>query len=80
MLADRDGCVRIRANLSGEVEICVEVGQSVYSGQQLAVVEGDKEIESLSVRNPSVVEQIVVECGSEVEANATLLIVREIED
>ena len=80
MLPDRDGSVRIRANLSGEVEIKVTVGQMVYTGQCLAVVEGDHEIESLSVRNPSVVKEILVVCGSEVSANTTILTVSEIKD
>jgi biotin carboxyl carrier protein len=80
MLADREGLVRIRANLSGEVEIRVTVGQQVYTGQCLAVVEGDLELESLSVRNPSVVEEILVECGSEVSAGTCLLRVRELSD
>ncbi len=79
MLPDREGRVRIRSNLSGEVEVRVEVGQTIYSGQILAVVEGDKEIESLSVRKPSVVEEIVVETGTEVDAGTLLLTVQEIE-
>ena len=79
MLPDREGRVRIRSNLSGEVEVRVEVGQTIYSGQILAVVEGDREIESLSVRKPSVVEEIVVETGTEVDAGTLLLTVQEIE-
>ena len=79
MLPDREGRVRIRSNLSGEVEVRVEVGQTIYSGQILAVVEGDKEIESLSVPKPSVAEEIVVETGTEVDAGTLLLTVQEIE-
>jgi biotin carboxyl carrier protein len=80
MLPDRDGCVRVRANIAGEVEIRATVGQLVYSGQSLAVVEGEREIESLSVRKPSQVEEICVEDGSEVEAGTSLLVVRELEE
>ena len=80
MLADRDGIVRIRSNMAGEVEIRVTLGQSIYSGQCIAVVEGDHEIESLSVRNPSVIKEILVACGSEVSAGTTLVLIREIPD
>ena len=80
MLPDREGRVRIRSNLSGEVEVRVEVGQTIYSGQILAVVEGDKEIESLSVRKVSRVVEILVEDGTEVEAGTTLMVVQEIEE
>ncbi len=80
MLPDAMGRVRIRANLSGEVEIRAAVGQVVYSGQLLAVVEGDQEIESLSVRKPSRVEEIKVTTGTEVEAGALLMIVVEVDD
>ena len=79
MLPDRDGFVRIRSNVAGEVEIRVTLGQSIYSGQCIAVVECDQEIESLSVRNPSVIEEILVDCGSEVSAGTTLVLVREIQ-
>ena len=73
------GNVRIRANIAGEVEIRAEVGQLIYSGQLLlAVVEGDEEIESLSVRKPSRVEAIKVETGTEVESGTLLMIVAEI--
>ena len=64
MLPDSMGRVRIRANIAGEVEIRAEVGQLIYSGKILAVVEGDEGIESLSVRNPSRVEEIKVETGT----------------
>ena len=50
----------------------------IYSGQLLAVVEGDEEIESLSVRKPSRVEAIKVETGTEVESGTLLMIVAEI--
>ncbi len=53
MLAGSDGRVRVRANVDGEVEIRSTVGQVVVPGQILAVVEGDTEIESLSVRKTS---------------------------
>ena len=80
MLPDREGFVRIRANVAGEVEIRATVGQRVYSGQILAIVEGEYEIESLSVRTPSKVDEILVECGSEVAVGTTLIVVREVQD
>lgn len=80
MLADKAGRVRIRANISGEVEIRVKVGQTIYSGQMIAVVEGDNEIESLSVRKPSIVQEICVETGIEIESGTLLLTVMEIEE
>ena len=78
MLPDSMGRVRIRANIAGEVEIRAEVGQLIYSGQLLAIVEGDDEIVSLSVRKPSRVEAIKVESGTEVDAGALLILVAEI--
>ncbi len=80
MLPDKDGCVRVRANIGGEVEIKATVGQLFYSGQALAVVEGDHEIESLSVRRVSKVVEILVEDGTEVEAGTLLMVVQEIEE
>ena len=80
MLPDSMGRVRVRANIAGEVEIRAEVGQSIYSGQLLAVVEGDEEIESLSVRKPSRVEEIKVQTGTEVDAGTVLMIVSEISE
>jgi len=80
MLADRVGRVRIRSNLSGEVEIRVKVGDTIYSGQMIAVVESDNELESLSVRKPSVIEEIFVQTGTEVDAGTLLMSVRELEE
>ena len=74
------GRVRIRANIAGEVEIRADVGQLIYSGQLLAVVEGDDEIESLSVRKPSRVEEIKVETGTEVDAGTLLMVVAEVSE
>jgi len=36
MLPDQDGCVRVNANVAGEVEIRGLVGQVIYAGQILA--------------------------------------------
>ena len=80
MLPDGDGRVRVRANISGEVEIKAALEQLFYSGQCLAVVEGDREIESLSVRKLSKVVEICVDDGSEVEAGTTLLVVQELKE
>ena len=80
MLPSRDGQVRVRANVAGEVEIRAAVGQIIPFGQILAVVEGDQEIESLSVRKLSEVLEVLVQDGVEVPAGTTLMIVRELED
>jgi biotin carboxyl carrier protein len=80
MLPDREGQVRVRANVAGEVEIRASVGQVIVFGQILAIVEGDQEIESLSVRKTSKVLEILIEDGSEVPAGTTLMVVQEIDD
>ena len=80
MLPNKEGHVRVRSNIAGEVEIKATVDQLFYSGQALAVVEGDREIESLSVRKVSRVVEILVEDGTEVEAGTTLMVVQEIDE
>jgi len=80
MLPDREGQVRVRANVAGEVEIRASVGQVIVFGQILAIVEGDQEIESLSVRKTSKVLEVLIEDGSEVPAGTTLMVVLEIDD
>jgi len=80
MLPNRLGQVKISANMDGEVEIRAKVGQEVAPGQILAVVEGDIQIESLSVRNTSVVVEILVETGTEVPKGTNLMIVKEIKE
>ena len=80
MLPNKEGHVRVRTNIAGEVEIKATVDHLFYSGQALAVVEGDQEIESLSVRKVSRVIEILVEDGTEVEAGTTLMVVQEIEE
>ena len=80
MLAGRDGQVRVRANVAGEVEIRAAVGELIAFGQILAIVEGVQEIESLSVRKTSEVLEILIEDGAEVPAGTTLMVLREIDD
>jgi len=80
MLPGKDGHVRVRANLDGEVEIRAEVGQTVIPRQLIAVVEGDTQIESLSVRKTSVVIEVLVESGVEVAQGTALMLVKEIDD
>lgn len=80
MLAGSDGQVRVRANVDGAVEIRSAVGDLVVSGNIIAVVEGDQEIESLSVRKTSEVVEILVADGTEVEAGTALMVVREISE
>jgi len=78
MLPDRDGRVTIRANMEGEVEIRARAGQTIVPRQILAVVEGDCEIESLSVRRTSRVVQVMVADGAEVPKGTALMVVQEI--
>lgn len=78
MLPDREGMVRVRANLDGEVEIRARVGQTIVPRQIMVVVEGDEQIESLSVRKTSVVEAILVDDGVEVSSGTALMVVREL--
>jgi len=78
MLPDKDGRIRIRANVDGEVDIRAEVGQLAYAGQILAVIEGDLEIESLSIRRPSKVEEVLIEGGTEVASGTVLMVVCEL--
>jgi len=78
MLPDREGMVRVRANIDGEVEIRARVGQTIVPRQIMVVVEGDEQIESLSVRKTSVVEAILVEDGVEVSSGTALMVVREL--
>ena len=80
MLPNRLGQVKIAANMDGEVEIRATVGQEIAPGHILAVVEGDVQIESLSVRNTSVVVEILVESGTEVPKGTNLMIVEEIKE
>ena len=78
MLAGRDGQVRIQCTLAGWVELRTQVGDRVASGQLLAIVEGEKQLESLSVRAPSEVVEICVADGDEVPAGTTLIKVVEL--
>ena len=78
MLTGSDGRIRVRANVDGEGEIRAAVGDVVVSGNIIAVVEGDREIESLSVRKTSEVMEILVDDGVEVDAGTALMVVREL--
>jgi biotin carboxyl carrier protein len=80
MLAGRDGLISIRCTLGGWVELRTKVGDRVAGGQLLAIVEGAKELESLSVRAPSEVVEICVEDGAEVPAGTTLIKVVELKE
>ena len=70
--------VRVRTNIDGEVEIRARIGQIIVPRQILAVIEGDDQIESLSVRKTSMVEEILVKDDTEVTAGTALMVVREI--
>lgn len=78
MLPDRDGHVRIRANLDGEIELKAVIGQTIHPGQPLAIVEGDDQIETLSVRRSSVVVELMDVDGKEVPQGTCLMVVREL--
>ncbi|MFT5680998.1 MAG: biotin carboxyl carrier protein [Myxococcota bacterium] len=78
MLPDRQGLVRVRANIDGEVEVRARIGETIVPRQLMAVVEGDEQIESLSVRKTSIVESILVKNGTEVTAGTALMVVREV--
>lgn len=80
MLAGSDGQIRVRANIEGEVEIRASVGDVVVSGNIIAVVEGDREIESLSVRKTSKVMEILIATGAEVTTGTALMVVQEVEE
>ena len=80
VLANKDGHVKIRANIAGEVELRAQIGETIRPRQILAVVEGDCEIESLSVRRTSVIVEHLVSCGSEVEAQTPLMVVQELQE
>lgn len=77
MLPNRNHQVRVRANFAGEVELLVAVGERVYPGQALVVVEGEREIERLSTRSPGSVAEVHVRDGEEVAQGALLLVVQE---
>jgi biotin carboxyl carrier protein len=80
MLADREGQVRVRANFPGGVELLVRPGDTVYRGQGLVIVEGDREVERLSARKRAVVVEVKVKEGEEVAEGALLLVLRELPD
>ncbi len=77
MIADRQGQVRVRAGFSGTIEFRVAVGDVVYPGRALVIVESDTEVETFSARNPGVVRELSVVDGVDVEKGALLLVVDE---
>lgn len=77
MIPDRNRQVRVRASFAGDVELKVRRGQRVYASQTLVVVEGDRQLEELSARNPGVVLELLVPDGATVPEGALLLILQE---
>ena len=75
-----EGHLRVVANVEGEVEVRVRPGQKVYGGQVLAVVEGDKQLESLASRSDAEVVEVLVSTGDEVTRGTLLLTVRKIDE
>lgn len=80
MLADRDGRVRVRASFPGAVEFRVQPGDVILRGGAIAVVEGDVELETLCARSPSRVISLEVAEGAEVERDAVLAIIQEMDE
>ena len=78
MIADRAGLVRVRAGFAGSVEFRVKVGDPVYPGRALVVIESDREVETFSARNPGYVRELCMAEGADVEQGALLLTVEEI--
>lgn len=78
MIPDKNGRLKIRANIAGYVEIRAKVDQIIAPRQILAVIEGEEQLESLSVFRTAVVEKILVEDGAEVPASTIVMIVREV--
>jgi pyruvate dehydrogenase E2 component (dihydrolipoamide acetyltransferase) len=77
MLPDRQNQVRVRANFEGEVEVLVKLGERLFAGQPLVVIEGAGQVERLATRKPGTVVQVLVETGSEVKEGTLLLVVQE---
>jgi pyruvate/2-oxoglutarate dehydrogenase complex dihydrolipoamide acyltransferase (E2) component len=77
LIPDRQGQVRVRASFAGSVEYRVRVGESVWAGRALLVVEGDRAVETLSARNAGVIRELCVPEGTEVEKGALLLVMDE---
>ena len=71
------GQVRVRASFDGEVEVKVMVGQRVYTGCALVVVEGEREIETLSARNPGSVREVCIRDGTEAKKGDLLIVLDE---
>jgi biotin carboxyl carrier protein len=68
-----EGHLRVVANVEGEVEIRVRPGQMVYGGQILAIVEGDKQLESHASRSDAEIVEILVATGAEVPRGTLLM-------
>jgi biotin carboxyl carrier protein len=79
MFVGRDGQISIRCTLAGWVELRTKVGDRVAAGQLVAIVEGEKQLESLSVAASSEVVELCVEDGAEIPAGTTLMKVVELE-
>ncbi len=80
MLPDRTGRIRVRANIDGEVEVRVAAGDIVAPRQLLAVIEGEEQLESLSVGRAAQVESVLVASGTQISRNTTVMTVRYLEE
>lgn len=79
MIPDRNRQVRVRANIAGDVELRVREGDQVLARQNLAVVEGDVQVESLNARSDATVVEIKVAQGATVAQGALLMILQEVD-
>lgn len=77
MLPDRIGLVKVRANFAGTVELKLVPGDRVWPGRPIALVEGDREIETFSARKVGTILELHVEEGAEVTQGTLLVTLQE---
>lgn len=79
MFTDAKGQIRVRASFAGEVEICVRAGERIHAGHRLAVIEGERQMETVRARAPALVTKLCVADGAEVEDAALLMVLQELQ-
>lgn len=80
MIPDRNRQVRVRANIAGDVELRVQVGDAVLARQNLAVVEGENQVESLNAKTDATVLEIKVPDGATVTQGQLILVLQADEE
>ncbi len=78
MIADRKQQVRVRANVPGEVDVLVRVGERIERGQCVVEVEGAGTIERLAAMKPSIVLELHCATDDEVTAGQLLVVLQEL--